>query len=179
MTKIFKISSLLLLLLLTACKDNDNKEMYQYFQIKEEFEGKYEILNWPSLTIEEKHKYPKVQYVINSYNDFPTEYLPWMNELKENKIDFDRYTLLVAYDLIPGIVKGHNYYWRKDLESGVFQFILGFKNLYDQPEEDEEGIHNLENWTYYRTAVLVDKLPANAEVEFWYAHEPSTPQDYE
>lgn len=153
-----------LVTLLASCNHHNEPE-YTAFSIVAELEPKYEVLPWDQLPKEERDKYIRGNYVINSQDEFPTEPLMWLDDLKAANIDFDKYTLLLSYNLLYGIVNGHYYIWRKYMPEDTFQLVISFKLDRWTEETDDD-------FTYYRTALLVNKFPSSVPVEFWLSSHP-------
>ena len=159
-------------LVLCACNNNDGGDLYKIYPIAEELETEYGVIDWPSLTPEERKQYPRASFIIRSAEDFPEQNLMNLEEIKAMHINFNQYTLLLSYNLIPGVVKGHRYVWQKNLQEGVFILSMSFSTrpiLTENFEEADtkEGMDEEDIVTYYCTALLVNKIPSNAEVEFW------------
>lgn len=148
---------------LSGCHHNDT-DMYKVYPIQEELETQQKVLDWASMTSDERKQYPSQSFVINSYDEFPEEDLMDLDVIKSYDIDFTRNTLLLCYNKIPGIVRGHRYIWRKNLQEGVFELFLNFsvKSWSDDESSDEDDL-----LTYICTAVLVNKIPEGSEVIFW------------
>ena len=148
-------------LALTSCNHKSEK-LYQSLPIVKEFEPMEYVFDWDKTSKDEFQKMPNITFVINSEDEFPEENLIGLEELKESNIDFRKYTLLVDYYRLPGIVLGHRFAFTKDLEKDVFIFSLSFRldhDLWGNPEAESL-------FTYYRSAILVSKLPEDKEVVF-------------
>lgn len=163
---------------LGSCNKNEPTGI-QEFPIIAELDTESKVINILDLTPDERQEYRTQNFVINSEEEFPEEDLMSLEKIKSMKIDFNKYTLLLSYNSITGIVEGHRYTWTKDLEDGVFKLWMNFKvNNVNNTEEDEslwdrEEIDDSESKksfivTYCCTAVLVNKIPANSKVSFWY-----------
>lgn len=157
-------SVMISIVLLVSC-NHDNEPATQTFPILVEYEPVYIVFNKAELTPEELAQMPTLSLVIDSEEDFPKESLPGLRQLKESNIDFDKNTLLLNYEKLAGLIKSHQYGWLKDLRENKFIFRMYFIN---QQEESSTGEEN-NIFTYYRTAVLVKKIPENSNVEFWYS----------
>lgn len=178
--KLLKLSfaTLLFTLMLCACHhtdgiDNDNNSLINY-PIQQELETAYAVLDWASLTSEQRKQYPSKSFVINSYEEYPEENLMGLEEIKAMNIDFQRYTLLLSYVRIPGVVVSHRYVWRKNRLEDVFELFMDFgveRNGQGEKQDgkiDSDGNSEPEDLiTYYCTALLVNKIPDGSEVVFW------------
>lgn len=82
-----------------------------------------------------------------------------MDDLKLLNIDFSNQTLLVQYWLIPGYIKGHRFGWYFSNAEDVYYFRAHFTLI--RHEDDESDL-----FTYYRSAVLVDKIMPDKKVNF-------------
>ena len=174
--------TILLTLILCSCHHNEGGDMYQIFPIQEELETPSVILDWNSLSSEEKQQYKLVSYVINSQEDFPTDNLLGLEKIKSMNIDFDKYTLLLSYNRTDGIVQSHRYTWRKNISEGVFELLINFKvtnfenNGSDDNNNGSSGDNNDNSTsmeadfvTYSCSALLVNKLPPDFKVNFWFS----------
>ena len=154
------ISLFLLASLLMGCNKTDREPQYSSLKIVKEFEPLSTIIDWGGMTSEERHQYPHGGFVINSSEDFPENTYADMADLKKMNIDFDRYTLLVQFSLIPGYIQKHLLLYYYDNVDSAYVFQSTFKMIGEgEPLEDDM-------FTYYRSAILVDKLPSTAKVLF-------------
>ena len=165
----------LLISIMSSCTHNDN-QLYQNFPIIVELETDYKVIDWSDLTPEERKQYPNRSFVIRTEEDFPEENLMNLEKLKANNIDFEKYSLLLVYNKIPGIIKGHRYTWRKNLQEGVFELFIDFtiehaeaSSPLDSNENDfsPDILDTDDLLTYYCSALLVNAIPADSKVEFW------------
>ena len=148
-------------LLLLSC-NHKTEQLYQTLSVKYEFEPVEYIFDWEETSKEEFQEMANLSLIINSEDDFPEENLLGLQQLKDSKINFKKYTLLIGYYRLPGIVLGHKYSFVKDLEKDIFIFSMSFRldhELMGNPETE-----NI--FTYYRSAVLVSKIPENKEIKF-------------
>lgn len=166
-----------ILLILSSCNHNEPQDI-QVFPIISDLDMESKVIDWAALTPEERQQYPSLNCVVNSENEFPQENLMGLEKIKSMNIDFEKYTLLLSYNKIAGIVEGHKYTWTKNLREGVFELWMDFK--VNQVNTDFDGYNGLDDevdesqpqevfiLTYYCTAILVKKIPANSEVIFWH-----------
>lgn len=178
MKKYFNLSfiTILFCIILSSCNHNEPQDV-QLFPIISDLETESQVLDWASLTSEERQRYPNLNCVVNSEDEFPQENLMGLEKIKSINIDFEKYTLLLSYNKIAGLVEGHRYTWTKNLREGVFELWMDFKVNHVNSENDEFIPGNDEAdelqpeevfiLTYYCTALLVKKIPANSEVIFW------------
>ena len=149
------------LMVLTSC-DHEREKPYQMLPIVKEFEPEYYIFSGDEISKEEWLEMQDLRFIINSENEFPEENLMGLEELKESNIDFRKYTLLLGYFKLPGLVLGYRYQYARESETNQLIFFMGFRldqEAYKDPETD-----NL--FSYSRSAILVSKIPENSEVEF-------------
>ena len=85
-----------------------------------------------------------------------------MEELKESGIDFKKYTMLLVYYKIQGVVEDYSYNYAKDFEKDIIIFSINY-NLVPNSGEEAESEDLL---TYCRSAILVSKISEDTEVEF-------------
>lgn len=85
-----------------------------------------------------------------------------LEKLKESNIDFKKYTLLLCYYKLPGIIVGYSYQYAKDFKKDVLIFYMSFR--LDQESYKNPETENL--FTYCRSAILVSKIPEGSELEF-------------
>ena len=155
-----------LLGILTACNRHSEEGLYTPLSIVSEIEPQSKLLYWIKMTPEERQKYPRRGFVINSVSEFPDEPNINMTDLKLMDIDFNRYTLLVHYTLIPGYVQGHQLYWFYDNHEDRYEFQSNFKIVY--PDEDVDAENEL--FTYYRSAIIVNKIMSDKDVSFTFSY---------
>lgn len=164
-----KIKYLILFLLglslgLSSC-NHKSEVLYHSLPIEKEYETLKYVFDRGEISKEELQKMPNLRLIINSEDEFPEENLLGLEELKESNIDFNKYTLLIGYYKLPGIIIGHLYNYAKDFENNIAIFYIGFK-LDNESMKDPET-ENL--FTYCRSAILVSKIPSTTEVEFrWF-----------
>lgn len=178
MKKYLNLAFITILFTIIFCSCNHNEPQdTQVFPIISELDTESKVIDWAALTSEERKQYPNLNRVVNSEDEFPQENLMDLEKIKSMNIDFDKYTLLLSYNKIAGIVEGHRYTWTKNLREGVFELWMDFRvnqvntDFEGNNESDDEfdGSQSQEVFilTYYCTAVLVKKIPANSEVIFW------------
>ena len=156
---------LISLLGLTSCHHEENK-LYQMLPIVKEFEPVYYIFDGDEISKEEWVEMQNLRLIINSEDEFPEEELLGLEELKENNIDFRKYTLLLGYFKLPGLVLGYKYQYARELETDQLIFFMGFRldqEAYKDPETD-----NL--FSYSRSAILVSKIPEDEDVVFRWSY---------
>lgn len=154
-----------LLLGLTSCNNNKN-DLYQFLPIVKEYEPEYYVFDRDEISKEELQEMPDLRLVINSENEFPQENLLGIEELKDSNIDFKKYTLLLSYFKLPGVVLGYRYQYAKELETDSIIFFMGFRldqKIYENPETE-----NL--FTYCRSAILVSKIIDDSELIFRWSY---------
>ena len=139
---------------------------YQILPIVKEFEPEYYIFDGDEISKEEWLEIQNLRFIINSEDEFPEEDLIGLEELKQSNIDFRKYTLLLGYFKLPGLVLGYKYQYARELASDHLVFSMGFRldrEAYKDPVTD-----NL--FSYSRSAILVSKIPENSEVEFRWSY---------
>lgn len=140
--------------------------MYQGLEIVTEVEPKSINLDWANMTHEQRAEYPRRGYVVNSLSELCEDNVFGLDGIKALNIDFSRYTLLVNYILLPGEVLSHEVLWYRNNIEGTYDFRSCF-GLTPFPEEE-----HLDDFmfTYYRSAIVVDKLPEDAKVVFGFSN---------
>lgn len=161
-----KIKYLILCLLglslgLTSC-NHKSETLYHSLPIEKEYEPMEFVFDRNEISKEELNEMPNLKLVINSQEDFPDENLMGLKDIKESDIDFQKYTLLLVYSKVPGVVGGYTYSYAKDFENDTIIFSITYR--LDQDLRDKTEKENL--FTYCRNAILVSKIPENTEVEF-------------
>ena len=159
--KFIKILFLFMVLAFSSC--NNHERLYKNLSIDKEFEPEYLVYDIDEISDEEKAKLKNCTFVINGEDEFPQEELMGLEKLKESNIDFKKYTLLLCYYRLPGIVAGHVFLLTKDLKNDSFIFTMAFR--LDRENEEYDNL-----FTYYRTAVLVSKIPSGTDIEFRISH---------
>lgn len=159
----FGIVILIIISILASCNRHNDEKPYTYLEIIQELEPQSSVIDWGNMTSEERHQYTRKGFVINSVNEFPDDANVNLTDLKLGNIDFTHYTLLVEYALIPGYIQTHRLSWFYDNMEEEYVFQSSFRIL--NQEEDSDGM-----CTYYRAAILVNKIPSNSEVSFRYSY---------
>lgn len=160
-----RILLLIIVAALSACNNHSEEDLYTILKIDSELEPHSLTLDWGALTPEERHQYPRDGFLINSADDFPTDSRYDVADLKLMNIDYAKYSLLVNFCLIPGLIQGHNLYWYYDNSEKRFFFQANF-NIID----NEDPGQNPDTFTYYRAAILVKKIPSDSKVEYTYSN---------
>ncbi|MDE7096087.1 MAG: hypothetical protein K2O47_01175 [Muribaculaceae bacterium] len=164
--KYFNVVLFAVVCLLISCDRHDDEGIYVHKEIVKEFEPRSQVFDWGSLTPEERRQYPRKGFVINSEAEYPNEPNINMTDLKLMDIDFTRYTLLVHYFIIPGYVKSHRLFWYYDNADQIYAFQSDFDTVYPDANSDAE-----DDWfTYYRAAILVNKISSDSKVSFRYSY---------
>ena len=148
---------------LCSCNKNDEGGLEYPLKILSELEPQSKHIDWGSMTLEERREYPEVSFVINSLDEFPNEPNVDLEDLKLLDIDFSNQTLLVSYWLIPGYIKGHRFGWYFNNAEDEYYFRARFSLI--RHEDNEYDL-----FTYYRSAVLVNKVRPNKTVNFTYSY---------
>lgn len=156
----------LLLITCYSCNNHDERGLYTPLGIVAELEPRSEIIPFADMTPEERREYPRTNYVVNAPEDLPDDKVFGMQDIIAANVDFSRYTLLINYNIIPGYIFGHRYYWQYD--NTFEQYELGCLFKASELDWDEES-DLPEDWTYYRGAVIVNKISSNATVAFSYS----------
>lgn len=157
--KLVKFLPLFLLCLFASCNNNpESVEKWEYVPIVEVLEPECEIFPNQNGIPVLGDKLPSPSYVINSTDDFPNGDVFGMDKLKSADIDFDNYTLLVVYALYPDKLVDAKPNLNKLISEDKYRLITGF--VIDSAD-------NVDTWSLYMSAVVVDKIPPGAEVEFW------------
>ena len=94
------------------------------------------------------------------------EELLGLEELKESNIDFRKYTLLLGYFKLPGLVLGYRYQYAREWATGQLVFFMGFR--LDQEADKDPETNNL--FSYSRSAILVSKIPEDEGVVFRWSY---------
>ena len=163
---IYLISCLMGLTLGLPSCNHDNNKLYQLLPIVKEYEPVEYVFDGGEISKEEWQEMPNLRLIINSEDEFPEEYLPGLEELKESNIDFKKYTLLVGYYKLPGIILGYRFEYARELETDSLIYSMGFgldKELWKDPETE-----NL--FTYCRSAILVSKISQDTEIVFRWSY---------
>ena len=161
-----KIKYLILLLvgfslLFSAC-NHENTMIYHTLPIEKEYEPVIFIYDRSEISNEELKEMPNLKLVINSEDEFPENDLMGLEELKESNIDFRKYTLLLFYYKLPGIVIDYTPNYAKDFEKNILIFSLTFhldENFLNESETKNPS-------TYFGYAILVSKIQMDEEVVF-------------
>lgn len=146
---------------LTACRHNDGPQMEVNMQIYEQFVPANVMFSLSDTEFKDKIKpwYDK-KVIVNSVEELPADPLGF-NE-SYYKINFKDQTLLIYYDVHNYDVVSHsNRYYRNTVDRTYNWMIsLGINGTIDKGEEVERAI-------FSRYAILVPKLPENADVNIW------------
>ena len=156
---------LFLILTLISCH-HEGEKLYHLLPIDEEFEPEYYIFDGDEISKEEWVEMQNLRLIINSEEEFPEEELLGLEELKESNIDFRKYTLLIGYFKLPGLVLGYRYQYARELATDQLVFFMGFR--LDQEADKDPETDNL--FSYSRSAILVSKITEDKDVVFRWSY---------
>ncbi len=149
-----------------SCRHDEPKD--RYLDVQKQFEPESVVIPWGYMTPEERRKYPREQFVVRFAAEMPEQDVFGPVDIDASAIDFNKSTLLLVYNLIPGYIRKVRYGWRYETAEDIYAFYA----VYDISDYDENGEYDDNMFTYYRTAVLVDKIPADAKVGFSLSYNP-------
>ena len=152
---------LFLCLILFSCSHKE-KILYHTLPIEKEYEALKYVFDRNEITEEEFKEMPNLKLVINSESEIPKEDIIGLEELKESGIDFKKYTMLLVYYKIQGVVECYSYNYAKDFENDIIIFSINYNLVPNSGEEAESE----DLFTYCRSAILVSKISEDTEVEF-------------
>ena len=159
--KLHNLIFLFLCSILFSC-NHKSEILYHTLPIEKEYETLKYVFDRNEISNEEFKEMPNLQLVINSVKEFPEENLMGLEELKESDIDFQKYTLLLVYHKVYGIVESYNCKYAKDFENDIIIFSINYS--FDRNLQWEAEAADL--FTYCRIAILVSKITEDTEVEF-------------
>ena len=162
--KVFKYLILCLFgfsLIFSSC-DHKNEMIYHSLPIEKEYDALKYVFDRNEISEEELKEMPNLKLVINSESEFPQEDLIGLAELKESGIDFKKYTMLLVYYKVQGVVESYTYNYAKDFENDIIIFSITYNSESDSSVKAE----TVDLFTYCRSAILVSKISENSEVEF-------------
>lgn len=148
-------------LAMSSC-NHKGEILYHSLPIEKEYEQMKYVFDRNEISQDELERMPNLKLVINSEDQFPDGNLIGLKELIESGIDFQKYTLLLGYYKVPGIVLNYTYNYAKDFENDNIIFSITYK--LDKDTGNNSGNDNL--FTYCRSAILVSKIKEDQEVEF-------------
>lgn len=181
MKKSHLLTILISIICLSACNNHSEDDMDVRLPIAYELEPRSTIIQWGDMTSDERKKYHREGYVVNSLSDLPDNLIFSNKDLIAADIDFSQYTLLLYYQLFPGYVISHYYGWCYNNPEKVYRLYSNFETVdgikpadpdsstqpSDNPELTDSSYTLPDDFTYYRSAIVVPKIPASAKVEFW------------
>lgn len=146
---------------LTSCRYNDGPQMEVNMQIHEQFVPANVMFSLSDTEFKDKIKpwYDK-KVIVNSVEELPADPLGF-NE-SYYKINFKDQSLLIYYDVHDyDVVSYSNRYYRNTVDRTYnWVIMLGVNGTIDNGEDGERAI-------FSRYAILVPKLPENADVRIW------------
>lgn len=148
-------------LFLFSCNHKD-EFLYHTLPVEKEYALLKFVFDRNEISKDELNVMPNLKLVINSEEEFPEEKLMGLEEIKDSDIDFQKYTLLLVYYKMAGVVKDYNYTYAKDFQDDIIIYSLNF-NL--DPDLGDP-IKKEDLFTYCRCAILVSKISKDSEVEF-------------
>lgn len=160
-----KYLSLILIALslcITACNHNNEPPVEVNLPIREQFVPGNIIFDMSDTEFKDKVKpWMNKQVVVNSKEEIPDD--PFGFQESYYKINFAENTLLLCYQIHDyDIVSITNRYYRNTVENTYnWSIVLGISGLINDDEEKEKAIIS-------RYAILVPKLPADANVRIWH-----------
>ena len=149
------------LLIFSSC-NHESEMIYHTLPVEKEYEALKYFFDRNEISEEKLKEMPNLKLVINSESEFPQEDLIGLEELKESGIDFKKYTMLLVYYKIQGVVEGYSYNYAKDFENDIVIFSINYNLVPNSGEEAESE----DLFTYCRSAILVSKISEDTEVEF-------------
>ena len=152
-------------LILFSC-NHESEKLYQFLPIAKEYEPEYYVFDGDEISKEEWLEMQNIRFIINSEDEFPEEDLMGLEELKKSDIDFKKYTLLLGYFKLPGLVLGYRYQYARELATDQLVFFMGFR--LDREADKNPETDNL--FSYSRSAILVSKIPEDEDVVFRWSY---------
>jgi len=110
--------------------------------------------------IDKIKKWPDKRFVVNDLSELPDDPLGFSNAY--NGINFRDYTLLIAYDIRDWPIDTYRVRYYRDNVKGTYNWSihLGTSTV---PDGSSEQLY------FSRYAILVRKLPADAEITVWFS----------
>lgn len=162
-----KYKSLLLLLLaltflLGSCNNNDETDLEIQLPIDETYVPATVGVDLAGITEEQKRNLIHLannQYVINDVSELPNDLIGFSEAFR--KINFEEKTMLVRYVLHDYTIDAYTNRYYRDMKENSYNWVVGVGTTSDTGSFGEDS-------HFTRFAILVRKLPADAEVKMWY-----------
>lgn len=156
MRHILNILFVISAIILTACKNNDREPQITPLTIHREF--KTESMPVKLSEVTDIKEYKDRMFIVNSIDDLPDDPQFGVADFQQAGINFADYSLIITYQLIPGYITGYKYGWAYDNWFERYQFYVSLIQIKDSEFENGE----IENFTYFRSAILVKRIPTTS-----------------
>lgn len=152
-------------LLFCACNKNNEPELEMVLPITTSFIPTSVDLNKNDLddVQREQIKYlTSHEHIVNNISDLPED--PIGHDEVFRKLNYQENTLLILYLLHYWTIDTYSNRFYKNTKENTFNWVVRLGSAY------EEGENNSDKTQLTRFAILVKKLPENAELKTWYSH---------
>ena len=150
------ILSLLLVAISASSNRNDREPEYTPVAIHRQFNTQSKPVKLSELR--DFSGYKSRLFIVNSIDELPVDQHFSTDDFIRANINFSDYSLIVAYQLIIGEIVAYHYDWCYNNWDERYQLNTTYDRVRDSEYEDGE----IENFTYLRSAVLVRRIPSNA-----------------
>lgn len=158
--KYIKSIMLVLSIIICSCTNNNNEPPLetQLPVVQSYLPATVEFNINDSEWIEKIKPWADARLIVNDLSELPTDPVVYSNAF--NGIDFSRYTLLIAFEIHDWTIDTYRTRFFRENIDGTYNwtYSVGTTTI---PGNDSETRY------FTRFAVLVNKLPADAEVKMW------------
>lgn len=159
MVKYLNLAVVMLLALLASCNHNDEPPLEANLSVAEQYMPANTVFNADDKEFLDKVKgYADKTMVINSLAELNDDPFGFSDAYKG--IDFDEYTLLVAYWLHDMKIDTFRNRYYRDTKEKTYNWAIHIGTS-TPPDESPEQLE------FTRFAILVKKLPADADIRIW------------
>ncbi len=139
-----------------SCNKEEEQELFKRLPIYKQFQTETKAVKLSEL--KDFTDYSDQVFIVNSPEGLPEDIHFDTYVFQNANIDFSKYSLIIAYKLIMGEIGAYQYYWGYNYPLAAYEFMLDYERIKDSQYQDGE----IENFTYLRFAMLVDKIPSNS-----------------
>lgn len=158
---IFVLIGLVTLLLLGACSKNDEVPAETALSIAESYLPCTVSFNSSDMEWMDKVKgWSGSEFVVNDLSELPDDPLGFSDAYK--KVNFSEYTLLITYKLHKWQIDTYRIRYYLDNIEGTYNWSISI-GISTVPDDNAEPLY------FTRYALLVHKLPKDAEVRMWFS----------
>lgn len=147
---------LMSIVLLTSCNKEDKEPEYIPLAIHRQFDT--ETMRVKLSCLKDFTDYKDEILIVNSLDGLPQDKYFEIEDFRRANINFSEHSLIIVYQLIIGDVVSYKYGWGVNNRDERYEFHASYDFVKDSEYVDGE----IENFTFIRSAILVERIPSNS-----------------